>query len=145
VIPAGRVVGFLHADYYPHGRTVDGVDRDILSAFAEGFGRIYERTVLLERLNSQREHVRETLCNAEGIMDKLARGELELARREDERSMTSSATTLALAGERSSPDEPLTPREREQQRHRRTAGDLRRHREIARQADPAQDRRRQPV
>lgn len=113
VIPAGRVVGFLHADYYPSGRTVDRVDCDILWAFAEGFGRIYERTVLLERLNAQRDHVRDTLRSAETIMDKLARGELELARREDERSMASSATTLALAGERSSLDELLTPRERE--------------------------------
>jgi DNA-binding CsgD family transcriptional regulator len=113
IIPAGRVVGFLHADYYPSGRTVDRVDRDILWAFAEGFGRIYERTVLLERLNAQRDHVRDTLRTAEALMDKLARGELELARREDERSMASSATALALAGERSSLDELLTPRERE--------------------------------
>jgi DNA-binding CsgD family transcriptional regulator len=113
VIPAGRVIGFLHADYYPSDRTVDRVDRDILWAFAEGFGRIYERTVLLERLNAQRDHVRDTLRTAETIMDKLARGELELARHEDERSMVSSATTLALAGERSSMDELLTPRERE--------------------------------
>jgi DNA-binding CsgD family transcriptional regulator len=113
VIPAGRVIGFLHADYYPSGRAVDRVDCDILWAFAEGFGRIYERTVLLERLNAQRDHVRDTLRTAETIMDKLARGELELARREDERSMASSATALALAGERSSMDELLTPRERE--------------------------------
>jgi DNA-binding CsgD family transcriptional regulator len=113
VIPAGRVVGFLHADYYPTGRVVDRVDRDILWAFAEGFGHIYERTVLRERLNSQRDHVRETLRAAETIMDKLARGELELARNEAERSMASSATALTVAGERSAIDELLTPRERE--------------------------------
>jgi DNA-binding CsgD family transcriptional regulator len=113
VIPDGRVIGFLHADHYPSGRTVDYVDRDILWAFAEGFGRIYERTVLLERLTAQRDHVRETLRSAETIMDKLARSELELAWREDERSLASSATTLALAGVRSSMDELLTPRERE--------------------------------
>jgi DNA-binding CsgD family transcriptional regulator len=113
VMPAGRVIGFLHADYYPGERTVDRVDCDILWAFAEGFGRIYERAVLLERLNGQRDHVRETLRNAESIMDKLARGELELARREEERLTASGATTLALAGERSSLDDLLTPRERE--------------------------------
>jgi DNA-binding NarL/FixJ family response regulator len=107
------VVGFLHADYYPTGRVVDRVDRDILWAFAEGFGHIYERTVLRERLNSQRDHVRETLRAAETIMDKLARGELELARNEAERSMASSATALTVAGERSAIDELLTPRERE--------------------------------
>jgi DNA-binding CsgD family transcriptional regulator len=113
VIPAGRVIGFLHADHYPSGQAVDRVDRDILWAFADGFGRIYERTVLLERLNAQRDHVRETLRTAETIMDKLARGELELARREEERSMASGATALALAGERSALDDLLTPRERE--------------------------------
>jgi DNA-binding CsgD family transcriptional regulator len=113
VMPAGRVIGFLHADHHPTGRTVDRVDCDILWAFAEGFGRLYERAVLLERLNAQRDHVRETLRNAESIMDKLARGELELARHEEERLTASDATSLALAGERSSLDELLTPRERE--------------------------------
>jgi DNA-binding CsgD family transcriptional regulator len=113
VVPAGRVVGFLHADHYPTGRPVDRVDRDILWAFAQGFGRIYERRILLERLNAQRDHVRDTLRTAESTMDNLARGEVELARREDERSMVSGATTLALVGEQSALDELLTPRERE--------------------------------
>jgi DNA-binding CsgD family transcriptional regulator len=113
VIPAGRVVGFLHADHYPSTRRVDHVDRDILWAFADGFGHIYERIVLLERLNTQRDHVRSTLRNAEAIMDNLARAELELARHQDERSITSSASALTAAGRQSAMDELLTPRERE--------------------------------
>jgi DNA-binding CsgD family transcriptional regulator len=113
VIPAGNVVGFLHADHYPSGRRVDRVDRDLLQAFAENFGQIYERTALMERLTAQRDHVRETLRAAESIMDTLARSELELARHEDERSIATGAATLALAAERTSMDELLTPRERE--------------------------------
>jgi LuxR family transcriptional regulator, regulator of acetate metabolism len=113
VIPAGRVVGFLHADHYPSTRSVDHVDRDILWAFADGFGHIYERIVLLERLNSQRDHVRSTLRNAEAIMDNLARAELELARHQDERSITSDTAALTAAGRQSAMDELLTPRERE--------------------------------
>jgi LuxR family transcriptional regulator, regulator of acetate metabolism len=113
VIPAGRVVGFLHADYYPLPRRVDEVDRDILWMFADGFGRLYERTVMLDRLKVQREQVRARLRNAEAIMDNLARAELELSRHKHERSTVSTATTLALADRRSAMDELLTPRERE--------------------------------
>jgi DNA-binding CsgD family transcriptional regulator len=113
VIPAGRVVGFLHADYHPSPRLVDKVDRDILWAFADGFGRIYERTVMLDRLKAQRDHVRGTLRNAETIMDNLARAELELSRFKDERSTLSTATTLAMSDRQSAMDELLTPRERE--------------------------------
>jgi LuxR family transcriptional regulator, regulator of acetate metabolism len=113
VIPAGRVVGFLHADYYPSPRIVDHVDRDILWAFADGFGRIYERAVMLDRLKAQRDHVRTRLRNAEAIMDNLARAELEISRQKEERSTVSTATTLALADRQSAMDELLTPRERE--------------------------------
>ncbi len=113
VIPEGRVVGFLHADHYPSPRVVDEVDRDILWAFADGFGRIYERTVMLDRLTAQRDHVRATLRNAEAIMDNLARAELELSRQKDERSTVSTATALAMADRKSAMDELLTPRERE--------------------------------
>ena len=155
IIPEGRVVGFLHADYYPTGRAVDRVDRDILWAFAEGFGRIYERTVLLERLNAQRDHVRQTLRNAEALMDKLAHGELELARREEERSMISGrhcagargrAVVARRAAHPARARGPVADRGRpEQQRDRRAPGDLRGHRQVARQADPAQDRRGEPL
>jgi DNA-binding CsgD family transcriptional regulator len=113
IFPAGRVVGLLHADHYPAQRPVDEVDCYVLGEFADGFGRVYERAVLLERLNGQRDHVRETLRGAETIMDNLARAELELARHADERSMIGAATAVSLAGESSALNELLTPRERE--------------------------------
>jgi DNA-binding CsgD family transcriptional regulator len=113
ISPAGRVVGFLHADHYPSQRPVDEVDCYVLGEFADGFGRVYERVVLLERLNGQRDHVRETLRAAETIMDNLARAELELARHADERSMIGTVAAVSLAGESSVLNELLTPRERE--------------------------------
>jgi DNA-binding CsgD family transcriptional regulator/GAF domain-containing protein len=64
IIPGGRVVGFFHADHHPSGRVVDEDDRDALWAFAEGFGRLYERAVLIERLAAQRRHVDEAFASA---------------------------------------------------------------------------------
>jgi DNA-binding CsgD family transcriptional regulator len=113
IVPEGRVVGFLHADHYPLERAVDEVDCYVLGELADGFGRIYERVTLLERLRGQRDNVRETLRTVEEIMDNIARAELELTRRADERSMVGAAAALALAGEPSDVDELLTPRERE--------------------------------
>ena len=55
LMPTGRVIGFLHADY--ECAVVDELDRDILWAFAEAFGHIFERAVLLRRLREQREQV----------------------------------------------------------------------------------------
>jgi DNA-binding CsgD family transcriptional regulator len=101
IVPEGRVVGFLHADHYPSSRPVDEVDSYVLGELADGFGRIYERVTLLERLRGQRGHVRETLRA------------LELARGADERSIVGAAAALAAAGEPSNLDELLTPRERE--------------------------------
>jgi DNA-binding CsgD family transcriptional regulator/GAF domain-containing protein len=114
IFPAGPVVGFLHADYYPLTRPVDEIDCYVLGAFADGFGRAYERVVLLERLRGQRDHVRHTLRTAETIMDNLARAEIEIARREDEHSMANAAATAtALGDEPNAFDHLLTARERE--------------------------------
>ncbi|MCW3041772.1 MAG: modulated transcriptional regulator, LuxR family, partial [Solirubrobacterales bacterium] len=64
IIPGGRVVGFFHGDHHPSGRTVDEDDRDALWAFAEGFGRLYERAVLVERLADQRRHIEQAFASA---------------------------------------------------------------------------------
>lgn len=113
IVPAGRIIGLIHADYYPVARRVDDVDAHLLGAFAHGFGRVYERAVLLQRLGRERDHVRETLKNAEMIMDNLARAEVELVRHADERSSAGTATTLAMTGGSAEIDELLTVRERE--------------------------------
>jgi DNA-binding CsgD family transcriptional regulator len=71
VIAGDEVVGFLHADHLPSSRRVDETDRDALWAFADGFGRIYERTVLLERLRAQRDQVREMLASTDDMLDEM--------------------------------------------------------------------------
>jgi DNA-binding CsgD family transcriptional regulator len=69
IIPAGRVVGFFHADHQPSGRSADEDDRDALWAFAEGFGRLYERAVLVERLADQRRHMEQAFESARETFD----------------------------------------------------------------------------
>jgi DNA-binding CsgD family transcriptional regulator len=81
IMPAGRVIGFLHADR--ESGAVTELDRDVLGAFADGFGQIFERAVLLRRLQYQREQVRTALVTVENVLEDLANAELELAGRGD--------------------------------------------------------------
>jgi len=57
LMSGGNVVGFMHADHFPGTRRASEVDRDVLWAFADGFSRIHERTVLMERVEAQRAQV----------------------------------------------------------------------------------------
>jgi DNA-binding NarL/FixJ family response regulator len=77
LMPTGRVIGFLHADY--ETATVTELDRDILWAFAEAFGHIFERAVLVSRLRDQREQVRQAMRTVEQVLEELANAEIELA------------------------------------------------------------------
>lgn len=80
ILRGGDVVGFLHADHHPLHRRADEADRDVLWAFAEGFGHIYERTLLLERLRAQRDQVRDVLFSAVESMNELCESSIDLAR-----------------------------------------------------------------
>ncbi|HET7399110.1 MAG TPA: LuxR C-terminal-related transcriptional regulator [Intrasporangium sp.] len=77
LMPEGRVVGFLHADY--RDLAVTPLDRDVLAAFARAFDGIFERAVLLRRLREQRDQVRVTLQTVSTMLDELASAEIELA------------------------------------------------------------------
>lgn len=79
ILPEGKVIGFIHADRTPSGGTVSAADRDLLFAFAEGFGWIVERAVLLERLQAQRREIRRLARSAEALVDDFATTELQLA------------------------------------------------------------------
>jgi DNA-binding CsgD family transcriptional regulator/GAF domain-containing protein len=74
------VIGFLHTDHHPLPRRVDESDRDVLWAFADGFSHIYERAVLLERLRTQRDSVRELFFGAVDRIDDLCESGVESAR-----------------------------------------------------------------
>jgi DNA-binding CsgD family transcriptional regulator len=82
IMPTGRVIGFLHADRYGEDEPVTADDRDHLWAFAEHFGFIFERAVLVERLAAQRREVSEAFGLAETALDELHDAEIALARRE---------------------------------------------------------------
>jgi DNA-binding CsgD family transcriptional regulator len=97
IVPEGRVIGFLHADYCHHpDRIVDEFDRDALFAFAEGFGFAYERAMLLHRLRAQGAEVRHLLSSAEAVVRSHAEAELELVRMGDA-GLASARSTAGLA------------------------------------------------
>jgi len=107
IMPAGRVVGFLHADHRADGRLCDATDRDVLWRFAEGFGHLYERAALLGRVRAQRHEIRGLLADVEAALDELAEAELGLTVDPDgDRELPGPLASV-------SPLETLTPRERE--------------------------------
>jgi DNA-binding CsgD family transcriptional regulator len=114
LMPTGRVIGFLHADY--ENAVVDELDKDMLWAFAESFGHIFERAVLLRRLRDQREQVHEAMQTVERVLEELASAEIELAGRAVQ-SGASTAPRHLLPGLSPAPgsriDSLLTPRELE--------------------------------
>jgi DNA-binding CsgD family transcriptional regulator len=80
ITPAGRLVGVLYADNYPSEQPMGDLDRDLLWAFAEDFGRTYERVVLIERMRTQQVHINKAFEFAENMMSSLANAEIELSR-----------------------------------------------------------------
>lgn len=81
IMPTRRVIGFFHADRFGEDRPCDENDRDALWAFAEHFGLLFERLVLLERLEHQRARLRAALSKAAEDIDEAVRAELALVRR----------------------------------------------------------------
>lgn len=79
ILPGGHVIGFFHADHGAEGRRCDAADRDLLGAFAEGFGHLYERTALFEQFQARREVVRGALSGFGEAVDDLTGFELELS------------------------------------------------------------------
>ena len=113
IMPTGRVIGFLHADRIGQDITVTEFDRDNLWAFAEQFGFVYERAVLIERLGAQRKQMREAFAAADDLIDELWKQEIDLARSgPDSPALTRIAASLFRAPE-SRLDSLMTRRERE--------------------------------
>lgn len=111
IIPAGRAIGFLHADRYGQEHEVTAEDRDSIWTFAEQFGFLYHRAVLVERLSAQRAQLQEAFANAERLFDELRGAEIELGRSEP-RDPEMAPTALFMRPE-SRIDALLTRRERE--------------------------------
>jgi DNA-binding CsgD family transcriptional regulator len=110
IMPTTRVIGFFHADRFGQALPVSREDRDNLWIFAEHFGLLYERSVLVERLEAQRSQLHEILSAAVTVIDELCDAEIGLARNEHAPEPGPATTTL----ERSSPAAKLlSARERE--------------------------------
>jgi DNA-binding CsgD family transcriptional regulator len=82
IMPSGRVIGFVHADCLYQGRLCDTIDRDLVWAFAEGFGYAFERTVMAERLRRQHDRARDALATTVREMAEVVDGELRLSHAE---------------------------------------------------------------
>ena len=94
------VIGFLHTDHHPLPRRVDEADREVLWAFTDGFSHIYERAVLMQRLLSQRDSMRDLLFGAVERLDELCEVGVEMARTVDDESECSlDRTKVAPANE----------------------------------------------
>lgn len=110
IIPEGRVIGFLHADYCHSDRVVDEFDRDALFAFAEGFGFAFERATLLHHLRAQGSEVRRLLSSAEEVVRSHAEAELALVRMADAE-LASARSNVGLIAAPTALHEMLTRRE----------------------------------
>jgi DNA-binding CsgD family transcriptional regulator len=112
IVPAGKVMGFLHADYHHQRRYVDEFARDQLWMFAEGFGHVYERRALLDRIRSLRQEVRRANSSIVAVMNDNVAAPIELTieSRQDS-TMAYSAASMFVSNENRSAI--LTKRERE--------------------------------
>jgi len=113
IMPEGRVIGFLHADCYFSARPLDTLDRDTLWTFAEGFGYAVERTILLERLRSQREEIGRMVRATEATINEVCEAEVDLVGVERQSAEVARSTAAILSGDPSGLKSLLTRRELE--------------------------------
>jgi len=113
IMPAGRVIGFLHADCYGSGRELTTTERDNLWTFAEGFGMIFERMILLDRLVAQRDRVRQAFRAADCHIAELSESDVRLARHTPDSSLAATTAAGMFAAPDVRIERLLTARERE--------------------------------
>jgi DNA-binding CsgD family transcriptional regulator len=110
IMPTSRVIGFFHVDRFGQDLPVSPSDRDNLWVFAEHFGLLYERAVLVERLESQRTHLHDVFSEAVTAIDQICSAEIGLARNER---LPEPASARMSAAPRSRLGTLLTAREQE--------------------------------
>jgi DNA-binding CsgD family transcriptional regulator len=82
IMPTTRVIGFLHVDRFGQELPVSAEDRDNLWVFAEHFALLYERSVLLERLEFQRSRLHDLLSSTSESLDAISGADVTLERHE---------------------------------------------------------------
>ena len=98
IFPAGKVIGFVHADHRLKPRRVDEFDRDALFAFAEGLGLAIERARLTERLRGQGDELRRLLRRADAVVGDYLEAEIELVAEQGEGHAATRTAEALLAG-----------------------------------------------
>jgi len=109
ILPTTRVIGFFHVDRYGQDLPVSPEDRDNLWVFAEHFGLLYERSVLIERLETQRAQLHALLSETIVTIDEVCNRDVVLVRDE----AVEEIPTGRGRGTRSVLDSLLTAREQE--------------------------------
>jgi DNA-binding CsgD family transcriptional regulator len=109
IMPTTRVIGFFHVDRFGQELPVSAADRDNLWVFAEHFGLLYERSVLVERLELQRAQLHEVLSETIVSIDDICDTDMGLVRTEP----ASLASQGSARSARSPLDSLLTAREQE--------------------------------
>jgi DNA-binding CsgD family transcriptional regulator len=110
IMPTSQVIGFFHVDRFGQDLPVSPEDRDNLWVFAEHFGLMYERSVLVERIESQRARLHGVFSDAVTAIDEICDAEIGLARNER---VPEPASARAASGPRSRLGTLLTAREQE--------------------------------
>jgi DNA-binding CsgD family transcriptional regulator len=108
IMATTRVIGFFHVDRFGQELPVTSEDRDNLWVFAEHFGLLYERSVLVERLQTQRTQLNGLLSETITSIDEICDSDVHLVRSEPIKVARLSARTG-----RSPLDSLLTAREQE--------------------------------
>jgi DNA-binding CsgD family transcriptional regulator len=109
IMPTRRVIGFMHADRYG-GSDVDEIDRENIWIFAEHFGLLFERAVLIDRLTRQRGALRSAFATAAAQVDEIVTSDIELTRNE---APTEASLSTMYTNDSSRLAALLTARERE--------------------------------
>ena len=79
VVVQGVTVGLLHGDAFVSGRTLDSLDVEVASLYAEGLAGVFERAVLREMLQLHHHELR----SAVGVDEHPARPARDRRRRVD--------------------------------------------------------------
>jgi DNA-binding CsgD family transcriptional regulator len=111
IISDNRAIGFLHADRFGQDTVVTEHDKDNIRTFAEHFASLFDRAVLLERLDAQRARLRAAFAEAEHVLDEVRGAEIEFGLREHTGAVLTSSRPRWFMASRL--DALLTRRERE--------------------------------
>ncbi len=79
VVVQGNTVGLLHADAFGTGRTLDALDAEVVSRYAEGLAGVFERAVLREMLQRHHHELRSAVGWMSTRLGQLATGTGEWA------------------------------------------------------------------